>query len=119
MIIDQDFKFRDDIERDTIPIEILTGAYKGVIMRYTEVSIREQENDTARLRFTYELIEMGDHTETKLREDKVFLTEAGLILNAMILETLGDEPDATGENYSEEPVEERSVHAQGSSISEG
>ena len=117
MIIEKDFKFRDDIEKDTIPIEILTGAYKGVIMRYTEVSIHEQENDTAKLRFSYELIEMGDHTETKLREDRVFLTEAGLILNAMILETVGDVPDATGENYSEEPVEERSVHTQGSSIS--
>lgn len=89
MIIGEDFKFRDDLKKDTVPIEMLTEAYKGVILRYTKVGIKEKEDDdTAVLQFDYELLEMGDHTETKLRKDPNFQEHAGLVLNALILESL-------------------------------
>jgi len=89
MIVGEDFKFRDDIKADTAPIEILTEPYKGVILRYTKVGIKEQEeNDNVLLQFEYELIEMGEHTETKLRRDVKFQEFSGLILNALLLESL-------------------------------
>ena len=111
MIIGQDFKFRDDYKNhDTVPIEILTGKYKGVILRYTNVAIQEEANDTAKLKFGFDIIESPSIKKKKLREDTKFMTEAGLILNAMILEIVGD-TDAVGENYSEEPVEQRAVRS--------
>lgn len=88
MILGEDFKFRDDMKEDTVPIELLTDPYKGVILRYTNVGVKELENNTAILQFRYELYEMGDHTETKLRKDKQFQEHAGLVLNALILESL-------------------------------
>lgn len=91
MIIGQDFKFRDDFKNlDTVPVEILTGPYKGVILRYTHVAIQEQEDETAKLKFGFDIIESPTLKKKKLREDTKFMTEAGLILNAMILETVGD-----------------------------
>lgn len=88
MIIGEDFKFRDDLKTDTVPIELLTDPYKGVILRYTNVGIKELEDNTAVLQFGYELYEMGNHTETKLRKDTKFQEHAGLVLNALILESL-------------------------------
>ena len=112
MIIGSDFKLRDDLadKYDTLPIEILTEPYKGVIMRYTEVSVQEQEDDTAKLKFGFEFIDSAGFKEDILKKDTKFLTQAGLILNTMILESLGDD-DAAGENYSEEPVEQRAVRS--------
>ena len=111
MEIGNDFKLRDDLQNyDTLPVEILTGPYKGVIMRYTEVSVQEQEDDTAKLKFGFEFIENAGFKEDILKTDSKFLTQAGLILNAMILESLGDN-DAIGENYSEESVEQRAVRS--------
>lgn len=88
MILGEQWKFRDDIKADTVPIELLTDPYKGVILRYIKVAIKEQENNSAILQFDYELFEMGNHTETKLRRDPMFQEHAGLVLNALILESL-------------------------------
>lgn len=95
MILSEQYKFRDDIKADTVPIEFLTDPYKGVILRYTKVGIKEQDNNTAVLQFDYELFEMGDHTEVKLRKDPMFQEHAGLILNALILESMDAEPKET------------------------
>jgi hypothetical protein len=110
MIIGQDFKFRDDYKNfDTVPVEILTGSYKGVILRYTNVVIQEAD-DMAKLKFGFDIIESPDIKKKKLRNDTKFMTEAGLILNAMILEMVGD-TDGVGENYSEELVSQRAVRS--------
>lgn len=107
MIIGQDYRLRDDLyeEDKTLPIELLTGPYAGVIMRFTTVSIKEIEDDQAKMLFDYELLEMGNHTETSLRKDDRFTHHAGLVLNTMILETL-ESKYATGKNDPNEPVEE-------------
>jgi len=105
MIIGQDFRFRDDMKMDTVPIEILTDPYKGVILRFTEVGVEELNDGTAKLKYQYDLYEMGTHTETSLRKDKKFVEFAGLILNTIILEA-AESDDAVGENDSTEFVEE-------------
>jgi hypothetical protein len=90
MIIDKDYLLRDDLyeEDKTLPIQLLTGPYKGVILRYTTVAIKEVDDNQAKMLFDYDLLEMGNHTETSLRKDVKFTEHAGLVLNTMILETL-------------------------------
>jgi len=121
MIVNEDFKFRDDLiksDKDTVPIELLTGNYKGVIIRYTRVAIMEQEDQTARLQFDYDVLNPGKYTETKLRKDKTYEFHIGLILNALILEaTDAKDDDANRENDSVELVEERGLCASDASVS--
>jgi hypothetical protein len=123
MIESTDFKFRDDLtktkEGDTVAIEILLSPYNGVIIRYTQVGIKEQDNGTAVLRFAYDLLETGTHSELSLRRDKKFETHLGILLNHLILEAAEIPDNANREDYSEEPDEERTVHAEGSPIHQG
>lgn len=106
MILGEDYGFRDDMKEETVPIELLTGPYKGVILRYTTVAIQEQEDNQAKLKFDYELYETGDHTMVGLRKDKVFEQHIGLILNAMILESLEAPKNESRDDYFEEPDNE-------------
>lgn len=107
MIIGKDYLLRDDLyeEDKTLPIQLLTGPYKGVIIRYTTVAIKEVDDNQAKMLFDYDLLEMGDHTETSLRKDVMFTEHAGLVLNTMILETL-EAKDAIREDDSTELIEE-------------
>jgi hypothetical protein len=111
--VGKDFKFRDDLYNkesgETVPIQILTGPYKDVIYRYIKIAVQEKEDGHAVLQFIYDLLELGEHFETKLRADKRFVEHLGLLLNSFILETLESSSDV-GENYSEEPGDERGVH---------
>lgn len=106
MIAGEDYKFRDDMENNTVPIELLTEPYKGVILRYTTVAIQEEEDGNAKLKFDYELFETGEHTMVSLRKDDKFQQHIGLILNAMILESLEAPDNELGEYYTEEPDNE-------------
>ena len=114
MIEQRDYRFRDDIYKpdagDTVPIEILTGPYKGVVYRYVRVGVSEKENGEAVLRFQYELLELGDHTETSIRNDNRFTEHIGIILNHFILE-LAENEVADRENDPEKSYEERGVHS--------
>jgi hypothetical protein len=122
MIPGEDYKFRDDMSKDfdTVPIELLTENYLGVILRYTNVGVQELANGTAKLKFSYELLEMGKHTETNLRKSKDFETHIGNILNRMILEVVDSDISESEhrESYIEESGEERIVHAKGSAVSQ-
>lgn len=92
MIVNEDFKFRDDLvknEKDTVPIQLLTGPYKDVIYRYTRVGVKEKGDEDAVMQFEYDLHEMGNFTETSLRKDKKFEQYIGLVLNTLILEAVG------------------------------
>lgn len=90
MILNEDYKFRDDLyeEDKTLPIELLDDPYKGIVLRYSQVAVKEQSDGTAKMQFDYELLEMANHIETALRKDQKFTEYAGLVLNAMILEIL-------------------------------
>lgn len=103
MILGEDFKFRDDMKHDTVPIELMLDPYKGIVYRYTKVGVKENDNETATLQFDYDLYEMGNHTETKLRKDRIFTETLGLILNTLILEVGEDEhrKDDTQESNQE------------------
>lgn len=122
MIEKSDFKFRDDMydvkKGETVPIEILIEPYKNVIIRYTRVSVKEQDNGTAMLQFEYEVLKSGEYSETSLRKDKRFEQHLGILLNHLILEAAeGSTDNADREDYSEESYEERNLHEKGSSVS--
>jgi hemerythrin superfamily protein len=77
------------MKKDTVPIKLLSGPYKDVVYRYTKLEIREKETEeVAVMKFEYELCEMGEHTEIKLRRDPKFNEHIGLVLNTLILESL-------------------------------
>jgi len=122
MIENNDFRFRDDmfknVDGQTVPIELLTGKYKGVIFRFIKVGIKEETDGKALLQFEYELYDPAEYTETSLRKDTKFTTEIGLILNQMLLQ-IAEIDDANRENHPKEPVEERNLHEKSSSVSEG
>ena len=113
MIEQKDFRFRDDMYKpeagDTVPVEILTGPYKGVIYRYVRIGVTEKEDGEAVLRFQFELLEMGDHTETSLRNDQRFTNHIGIILNHFILE-LAESEVANRKDDIEELDQERGIH---------
>jgi hypothetical protein len=83
-----DFKFRDDLVRtptETVPIELLMSPFDGVIFRYDKVQITEQD-DHAKMKFEYTILEKKDFDEEKLRANKTFNHTLGIVLNHMILE---------------------------------
>jgi hypothetical protein len=86
MIVGEDFEFVDTLKTDTAAIRLLCGPYKDVVYRYTTMAIRENEDDSATLSFDYELLQLAEHYETKLRKDIRFQEHLGLILNTLILE---------------------------------
>lgn len=94
MILGEDFMFMDSIKADTTPLKLLTGPYKDVIYRYINMTVKENDDDTASMIFDYELFEMGSHTETTLRKDDIFTQHIGLVLNTLLLEAL-EHPEKT------------------------
>lgn len=100
MIVNEDYRFRDDLvnfKEETVPLEILTGPFKGVILRYTRVSIQEGTVN-AKLRFEYDLLTIPDRfSEAGLRKNKQFEKAIGLILNAMILEVVDADAHGIGD----------------------
>lgn len=110
MIENGDYKFRDDLttlnSKDTVPIEVLMGPYEGVVFRYTQVSVKEQENGTATLRFQYDLLEKKDFTEVQLRNDKRFEQHLGILLNHLILQSSEAPENESGEDDTMESSDE-------------
>ena len=114
MIFGVDYRFRDDLadanSPETVPVELLLGKYRGIIYRYTEVKISEEKDGTAKLKFGYHILHLpydGDHTPDSddLQSDHLFNKVAGVILNQLILDSVGIKEDDENDrdHYSEEP----------------
>lgn len=107
MILGEDFMFNDSMKTDTTAIKLLTGPYKDIVYRYTQLSVKENTNDTATMFFDYELYEMGEHTETSIRKDERFTKHIGLILNTLILEAVDDlEKNGTNDEHRKADTQE-------------
>ena len=105
MILNIDYRFSNVYNTDTSAIELLTEAFKGIIFRFTNVGVRENEDATATLRFSYEILSSGKFKEELLRQDPYFEHHLGLILNSLILD-IAELDGAARENDSTEFVEE-------------
>lgn len=106
MIINEDFKFRDDIKEDTAPIELLTGNFKNVIFRFTNIAIQEEQDGSAVLNFGFDIKDPGKFSEATLYSDENFAKHLGLILNKLILEAVEMVDGQTGNDNTESIVEE-------------
>jgi len=105
MILGQDYLLRDDIydpkKDETLPVELMVPNYEGVVYRYGKVNIvEEEEDDSARIQYLFDVIESGSHKTEDLEKDKVFMEITGLVLNSLILEVLNS--DANGKNNNSE-----------------
>lgn len=113
MILNVDYKFRDDLfdsEKaefsNTVPIELMVGGFRGVVYRYTIVTIKELTEGEPRLQFQYEIVSLpendGDHTltEDNLRNDPWFEKFIGAVLNAIMLDSLEIEKELSDANRS-------------------
>ena len=114
MIPNKDFKFRDDLfdplkntVQDTVPIEILLAKFKGVVYRYETVGISEQEDGTAKLRFTFAIMEQPEEIQGNLRTDPIFVQTIGMILNSLILDIV--EGDNNGDQIRDNDPEEFNI----------
>ena len=105
MIFNIDYRFSNVYNTDTSAIELLTEAFKGVIFRFTNVGVRENQDETATLRFSYEILSSGKFKEELLRQDPYFEHYLGLILNTLIID-IAELDGAARENDSTEFVEE-------------
>jgi len=90
MILGIDYVLRDDIkgiETDTIPIELKTGPYTGVVYRYIAVAFKQETKETPpTIAFKFELIDTKKFKKKLLEKDKLFKEHIGLILNSLILD---------------------------------
>ena len=116
-----DFRFRDELTskdpKATVPIELLMGPYAGAIFRFTNVQVREKNNNEAAVKFDYEVLQKAPHTnQGKMQRDEKFLKTLGLILNTLILDLTENETKKQAKplcdelldlSVVEEPVEVR------------
>jgi hypothetical protein len=105
MILNIDFRFSNVYNTDTSAIELLTEAYKGVIFRFTNVGVKENDDGTATLKFAYDILSPGKFKEDLLRKDDYFERHLGLILNTLIID-IAELDGAVRENDLTEFVEE-------------
>lgn len=103
MIPNKDFKFRDDLFdplkntiNDTVPIEILLERFKGVVYNYNVVRISEEEDGGAKLKFTFTVLTQPETVPGDLQTDAIFIQTIGMILNSLILDSVGLGEDENG-----------------------
>jgi hypothetical protein len=109
MKIGKDFFFRDDIKKDTVPIQLMNCIFEGVVLRYTKIQIHEEKGNKATIKFDYELIDVPKKlNKAKLKKSKEFKEHIGLILNSMILDVIDQTETKNNDRKddSEELIEE-------------
>lgn len=101
----EDYKFRvdmdDKLNDSTIPIELITPLYKGVVYRYLYITFVEDDAENASIKFEYEIIDPKEHVASQLEEDQVFKETIGLILNSIILDVIEEDYKNAGNNVSD------------------
>lgn len=77
-----DFKFVKG-EDDSIFLELLSGEYSGVVYRYGQVSVQEdEEKESASLMFEFQIVDSGDFDS--LLDDSDFKNHIGKILSTIV-----------------------------------
>ena len=100
MIMGIDYAIRGDLGGDTLPVEVLSGPWKGVILTFKTVVIRE-ETEGAKIQWDLEIIESGKFKTDLLKKDQKFKDHTGFILNAMILSMVDDGEPLTITEYND------------------
>ena len=73
-------------------VKILRGEWKGVIIIYGTVSVKESpELDIATLGFTFQVQDPGDFTVDELENDEAFKNYLGAVLQFIITDSLNED----------------------------
>jgi hypothetical protein len=81
--IDYEFLFLPDEE--STAIELIRGAFTGVIFQYFNVKFSE-EGELARLKFQYDIIDPGTFDMDDLKNSQEFVTILGDLLTELIID---------------------------------
>lgn len=88
-ISNDDYSIVESNDVEFYGVRIKQGKYKDIIVVYGKVGIKEdQETDTARLSFTYNLQDPADFDPQSLEKDEYFKNYLGAILQHIITESL-------------------------------
>lgn len=102
-----DFGYVDFKNSDITGIQILIGEYKDVVFHYGSAKIVEEE-DQARLQYSYTIVHPGKHDIDDLNDDELFHTIMSDLLNQILMDRISDEP--TGTNNTQESDIQRTIH---------
>lgn len=113
-----DYEFIPSSESDkNVPVKVLTGIYKDVIVRFGTVTISEQENGEALVKFNYQLVEpVAVDQRNALNDDRNFKNFLGELLRCIVVNTGSFDENRT--DYIEELDSQRRVLAEDPSIFE-
>tara|TARA_B110000977_G_C10925783_1_gene435020 strand:- start:333 stop:677 length:345 start_codon:yes stop_codon:yes gene_type:complete len=107
-ITSNDYSFVENDSVDFYGVSIKTRAYKGVVVVYGSVSIKESpELDIATLSFNYNIQDPASWDHDKLRADEDFNNYLGDLLQHIILDSLEHKDaqigtiDTTTDTYTE------------------
>jgi hypothetical protein len=86
-----DYSIVESNDADFYGVKIQKGKYKNVILIYGKVGIKEdQEMDTARLSFTYNIQDPAEFDSTVLEKDEYFKNYLGAVLQHIITDSLDE-----------------------------
>jgi len=94
-----DFKFVESKDGNVIGVGFLRGKYEGVLYQYDQARIVEEE-DAARLQFSYTIHQFGNHDPDELTKDPSFHNIMGDLLTKILTAQIEDEK--TRNNNSQE-----------------
>ena len=95
-----DFKFVESTDGNIIGVGFLRGKYEGVLYQYEQARIVEEE-DTARLQFSYTIHEFGNHEPEELTNDSSFHKIMGDLLTKILTAQIEEEKTR---NYNSEKL---------------
>lgn len=83
-----DYRYVDEITEGNVPIEIIDGHYKGIVLRYDRV-VLEEKNDNLHFDYDYDIIENPNEEEVTEELRDVFTN----ILLSVLEEQITDVPE--------------------------
>lgn len=98
-ISDKDFTLVENISEDFYGVKLTSGKYKGVILVYGAVSIKEPLEgslDDARLSFNFNVKDSGKYQPDELENDPDFCNHLGDVLTYILVTQLEKQEQCIG-----------------------
>ena len=93
------YKLTHSEEENITFVEVLTDEYEGVVYFYKKARVIE-ENNLAKLEFSYEIVDSGRNSMKSLLSDENFSILMGEILNEILLKQI-EHDEQTGKNNTQ------------------
>jgi len=83
------YRYVDEITEGNVPIEIMDGKYKGLMLRYNHVILTEK-NEELRFDYDYEIIKNPDEVEMNQELKDIFTSILVSVLDEQIYDMPAD-----------------------------